>query len=48
MLNFGVLLHIDSVNAILEPIGITFLEDIYSALEKARKRFTAWMFNIEG
>jgi len=37
-----------TVNAILEPIGIAFLEDIFSALERARKRFTAWMFNIEG
>jgi len=31
----------DSVNAIMEPIGIAFLEDIFSALERARKRFTA-------
>jgi len=37
-----------SVNAILEPIGIAFLEDIFNALERARKRFTAWVFNIEG
>jgi len=37
----------DSVNAIMEPIGIAFLEDIFSALERARKRFTAWIFNIE-
>ena len=37
-----------SVNAILEPIGIAFLEDIFSALERARKRSTAWIFNIEG
>merc|ERR1719167_2090477 len=37
-----------SLNAILEPIGIAFLEDIFSALDRARKRFTAWMFNIEG
>jgi len=38
----------DSVNAIMEPIGIAFLEDIFSALERARKRFTAWIFNVEG
>jgi len=31
----------------LEPIGIAFLEDIFSAMEKARKRYTAWLFNIE-
>ena len=37
-----------TLNAILEPIGIGFLEDIFSALDRARKRFTAWMFNIEG
>jgi len=37
-----------TVNAILEPIGIALLEDIFSALERARKRFAAWMFNIEG
>merc|ERR1719209_2298820 len=37
-----------SLNAILEPIGIAFLEDIFSALDRARKRFTAWIFNIEG
>ena len=37
-----------TLNAILEPIGIAFLEDIFSALERARKRFAAWMFNIEG
>merc|ERR1719209_2137744 len=36
-----------SINAILEPIGIAFLEDIFSAMEKARKRYTAWLFNIE-
>ena len=37
-----------NVNVILEPIGIAFLEDIFSALERARKRSTAWIFNIEG
>merc|ERR1719244_1981722 len=37
-----------SLNAILEPIGIALLEDIFSALDRARKRFTAWIFNIEG
>jgi len=36
-----------SVNAILEPIGIPFLEDIFNALERARTQFTAWIFNIE-
>ena len=36
-----------SINAILEPIGIAFLEDIFSAMERARKRYTAWLFNIE-
>merc|ERR1719209_2552469 len=35
------------INAILEPIGIAFLEDIFSAMERARKRYTAWFFNIE-
>jgi len=37
-----------SINAILEPIGIAFLEDIFSGMEKAWKRFTAWVTNIEG
>ena len=37
-----------SVNAILEQIGIASLEDIFNAMERARKRFTAWIFNIEG
>jgi len=32
----------------LESIGIAFFEDIFNALERARKRFTAWNFNIEG
>jgi len=30
-----------NVNAILEPIGIACLEDIFNALERAKKRFTA-------
>jgi len=37
-----------SINAVLEPIGIAFLEDIFSGMEKAWKRFTAWVTNIEG
>ena len=37
-----------NVNVILEPIGIAFLEDIFSALERASKRSTVWIFNIEG
>merc|ERR1712240_613407 len=37
-----------SINAVLEPIGIAFLEDIFSGMEKAWKRFTAWATNIEG
>jgi len=37
-----------SINAILEPIGIAFLEDIFTGMEKAWKRFTAWVTNIEG
>merc|ERR1711962_1724888 len=38
----------DSINAVLEPIGIAFLEDIFSGMERAWKRFTAWVTNIEG
>ena len=30
-----------SINAVLEPIGIAFLEDIFSGMERAWKRFTA-------
>jgi len=37
-----------SINAVLEPIGIAFLEDIFSGMERAWKRFTAWVTNIEG
>jgi len=37
-----------SVNAIFEPIGIAFPNDILNAMERARKRLTAWIFNIEG
>jgi len=37
-----------SINAVLEPIGIAFLEDIFSGMERAWKRFTAWVTNVEG
>jgi len=37
-----------SINAALEPIGIAFLEDVFSGMEKAWKRFTAWVTSIEG
>ena len=37
-----------NVNVILEPIGIAFPDDILNAMERARKRYTAWIFNIEG
>ena len=29
-----------SINAVLEPIGIAFLEDIFSGMERAWKQFT--------
>jgi len=37
-----------SINAVMEPIGIAFLEDIFSGMTRAWKRFTAWVTNIEG
>jgi len=37
-----------SINAALEPIGIAFLEDVFSGMERAWKRFTAWATSIEG
>jgi len=37
-----------SINAVLEPIGIAFLEDIFSGMARAWKRFTAWVTNVEG